>query len=223
VTRLLKRAFRLIFYHAGWKLLSLAVAVAIWAMVASEPELSTFISTPIEYKSLPDDVDIASNPVTSVMLELRGPSGELRGLNGDGLHPQVVIDLSSAAPGERTYTIGDGSVKLPRGVRLVSALPGEVRFTFEARTVRAVPVRVRFAGEGHNGYFVASQTATPPSLKIEGPASHVTGMAEALTDPVDVSDSVGTESFRVNAFVADPFVHIQSSPQVTVTVTMKKK
>jgi YbbR domain-containing protein len=220
---LLKRGFRLVFNHARWKLLSLAAAVAIWAMVASEPELSTFTSTQIEYKSLPDDVEMASNPVTSVLLELRGPSGELQGLNGEGLHPQVVIDLSSATPGEHTYTIGGESVKLPRGVRLVSALPGEVRFNFEPHAVRTVPVRVRIAGEGRNGYYVATETASPESLKIEGPAGHVNGTAEAPTDPVDVSDAVGTETFRVNAYVADPFVHIQSSAQVSVTVTMKKK
>ncbi len=57
--------------------------MAIWAMVASEPELSTFVSTQVEYKNLPDDLEISSNPVTTVLLELRGPSGELQGLGGE--------------------------------------------------------------------------------------------------------------------------------------------
>src|SRR5580692_11977055 len=122
---------RLIFENFGWKLLSLAAAATIWAMVATEPELSTFASAPVEYKNLPNDLEIGSNPVTSVLLELRGPSGQLGGAGEASLHPQVILDMSAAVPGERTFTVGDGAVKLPRGVRLVRAVPSEVRLDFE--------------------------------------------------------------------------------------------
>jgi YbbR domain-containing protein len=225
MTLFLKAAFGLVFDRAGWKLLSLGVAFVIWAMVASEPELSTFVSTQVEYKNLPSDLEISSNPITTVLLELRGPSGELQGLGGQGVHPQIILDLNSATPGEHTYAIGN-AVKLPRDVRLVSELPAQVHFDFETRTERTVPVHVRLTGEGHNGYVVASEEVTPPNEKIEGAASHVAADGEVVTDPVDVSEVVGTTTFRVTTFVTDPFVHIKSSkssPQVTVTVTMKKK
>ncbi len=229
MTRVLKTGLGLIFNRIGWKLLSLAVAFAIWAMVASEPELSTFISTPVEYKNLPDNLDIASNPVTTVLLELRGPSGELQELGDPGMHPQIILDMSAAAPGERTYAISDGplrrdgAVKLPPGVRLVSALPPQVRFAFEPRTTRWVPVSTRFVENGSHGYFVSSQKVNPDKVEIAGPASHVAAIAEVQTDAIDLSNSVGTTNFRVNAFTSDSFVRILSSPQVDVTVTMKKK
>jgi YbbR domain-containing protein len=221
--RFFKIVFGLIFDRFAWKLLALAVAIVIWATVASEPELSTFASTQVEYKNLPSDLEIASNPITTVFLELRGPSGELQGLGGQGVHPQIILDLSSAAPGEHTYAISDGAVKLPRGVRLVSALPAQVHLDFEARESRTVPVRVRFAGQGANGYMVDSMIVTPSTVRIEGASSHVEGTTEVVTDPVDVSSAVGTQNFRVTASVGDPFVHIDGSPQVDVTVTMKKE
>lgn len=223
MSRYLKAAFGLIFDRAGWKLLSLAVAIVIWAMVASEPELSTFVSTQVEYKNLPPDLEISSNPVTTVMLELRGPSGELQGLGGEGVHPQIILDLTSARPGQYTYAIDHNSVKLPRGVHLVGELPAQVHFDFETRGERTVPVTVRFTGEGHNGYVVASKEVSPSTEKIEGAKSHVAADSEVVTDPVDVSDVVGPTTFRVAAYATDPFVHIKSSPQVTVTVTMKKR
>lgn len=222
MSRFFQRVVSLIFRNAGWKLLSLALAFLIWAMVASEPELSTFASTQIEYKNLPPDLEIASNPVTTVLLELRGPSGELEGLGGQGVRPQVILDLSSATPGSHTYAINSGVVRLPRGVHLSSALPAQVRFTFDTRMEREVPVRVNFAGEGANGYKVESFVVEPSTLKIEGAASHVEAMNQAPTDPVDVSNAVGTQAFRVTAFSSDPFVRIVSPPLVTVTVTMKK-
>jgi hypothetical protein len=214
---------RLIFENIGWKLLSLAAAATIWAMVATEPELSTFASTQVEYKNLPSDLEIGSSPLTSVMLELRGPSGQLSGIGDAGLHPQVILDMSRAVAGERTFTVDDGVVKLPRGVRLVGAMPAQVRFDFERRAEASVPVTVRITGEGHDGYFVASQSAQPDRLDIVGPASHVARVTQAVTDAVDVSQVVGTSEFRVNAFLNDPYVRFQGSPRVEVSITMKKK
>jgi YbbR domain-containing protein len=214
---------RLIFENIGWKLLSLAAAATIWAMVATEPELSTFAGTQVEYKNLPNDLEIGSSPLTSVMLELRGPSGQLSGIGEASLHPQIILDMSAAVAGERTFTVDDRAVKLPRGVRLVRAMPAQVRFDFERRAEASVPVTVRITGQGHDGYFVASQSAQPSHLGIVGPASHVARVTQAVTDAVDVSQVVGTSEFRVNAFLNDPYVRFQGSPQVDVTITMKKK
>lgn len=217
------RVREIVFEHIGWKLFSLAAAGTIWALVATEPELSTFTSTQVEYKNLPDDVEISSNPLTTVLLELRGPSGILRNIGEASLRPQAILDMSAAAPGQRTFFVEDGTVTLPRGVRLVRAIPSQVRFDFEPRAYGRVPVTVQITGEGANGYVVAGQRAQPSELAIVGPASHVARVTQAATDPVDVSQAVGTSNYQVNAFLADPYVRFQSSPQVEVTIAMKKK
>jgi len=222
------RALRWIFDNFLWKLLALAIAVAIWMLVASEPELSTFATVRVEFKNLPDDLEISSEPVSTVSLELRGPSGELRSVSGEpygvgGLRPAVILDMSGVQPGERTFPIGNGNVRLARGVRLVRAIPSEVRFNFERRATRNVPVKPRFSGLGTNGYVVAKVDVEPKELEITGPASRVARVNEAVTDVVDVSNVVGSSEFRVNAYVEDPYVRLAESPQVSVSVVMKKQ
>ena len=212
----------LLFQNLLWKLLSLATAVGIWALVATEPELATLTSVRLEYKNLPEGLEISSEPVSSVVLELRGPSGALRGM-GDGIHPAVVIDMSDAATGERTFSIGDRNVKVMRGVRLVRAIPSEVRFHFEPRRMNTVPVHIRFSGEGQNGYAVAEYHVDPPVMEITGPRSRVVRIAAVVADPIDVANAMGTSQYRVNVFTEDSFVRFQDSPEVVVTVTMKKK
>ncbi len=96
IARGIKWMFALIFENFAWKLGSLALATGIWAFVATEPELSTFTSTQVEYKNLPGDVEIASNPVSTVLLELRGPSGVLRDINQASFRPGVILDMSTA-------------------------------------------------------------------------------------------------------------------------------
>ncbi|HLH17994.1 MAG TPA: CdaR family protein [Bryobacteraceae bacterium] len=212
-----------------WKLLALAIAVVIWALVATEPELSTFASVRLEFRNLPDDLDISSQPVSSVTLELHGPAGALRNMGGlepfglAGVRPAVVLDMSGVQPGERTFPIGYGSVRLPRGVRLIRAIPSEVRFDFDRRATRLIPVLPRFHLDGVNGYSVASYSVDPGRLAIAGPAGRVAQVQDAVTDPIDVSTAIGRASFRVNAYIADPYVRFEGSPQVTVSVVMKKK
>ena len=219
----MKKLRALLFEHFGWKLLSLAAAVGLWALVASEPELAGFATVRLEYKNLPDDLEISSEPVGSVTLELQGPSGVLRGVGDGGLQPAVVLDMSDVAPGERTFPISGSNVQVARGVRLVRAIPSEVHFAFDRRMRREVPVNARITGSGSNGYTVATANVSPPKLWLVGPANRVALIQSVVTDPVDVSAVVGSQEFRVNAFIDDPYVRFENSPQVTVSVTMRKQ
>lgn len=218
-----RAALRLIFKDFGWKVLSLAIAVLLWAVVASEPELSTFVSVPVEYKSLPEGTEISSDVVESVYLELRGPSGRLRGGNGEERHYAVVLEMSHVRPGEHTFTIGESDVRLPRGIRLVRAIPSQLRFDFERRQYRSVPVQVRFATQPQAGYEVAFTEVTPSTLQTVGPESRVNRAKYVVTDPIDISNVVGTAEFHVSAFVDDPHVRFTHPPRVQVKVHIKRK
>jgi YbbR domain-containing protein len=221
--RLLKWLGELVTQNPGWKLLSLGIAVVLWALVASEPELSTFATVGVEYKNLPENLEISSDLVSSVRLELSGPSGSLRGLGDGSMQPEVVLDMTGVEAGERTFEIGDGNVKLPRGVRMVAARPPAVRFRFERSDTRTVPIKPRFANDQSNSYAVTQVSASPSKVEIAGPASRVAKVSTALTDEIDVPSRAGTFEYRVSAYLEDPQVRFVDVPQVTVTVTVQKK
>jgi YbbR domain-containing protein len=206
--------------NPGWKLLSLAIAVVVWGVVANEPELSTFTTAGIEYKNLSEDLEISSDPVTSVKLELRGPSGQLRGVS-DGSGPEVILDMSDVRSGERTFPIGDGNVRLVRGVQLVRAIPSAVRIRFERHAQRTVKVAPRF--RDRDGFEVANFVVNPDSVVVAGPASHIAQIDSVITDPVSYPGRVGTFEFPVNTVVDDPFVRFPDVSRVSVTVTVRKK
>jgi hypothetical protein len=216
-----KWAVTVVTHNLWWKLLSLAIAVVVWGIVSNEPELSTFATVGVEYKNLPDDLEISSDPVSTVKLELRGPSGELRGVGDGGVRPEVILDMTTVQPGERTFPIGDGNVKLVRGVRLERAIPSEVRFRFERHAERTVKVTPRFTDR--SGYEIADFSVTPESLTIAGPASRVARMDTVLTDAVNIPAQAGVFDYQVNAYVDDPYVRFPAPQHVTVTVTVRKK
>jgi hypothetical protein len=211
----LKRLPGLLVHNYGWKLLSLAIAFVIWALVASEPELATFTTVGLEYNHLPEHLEISSEPMGTVVLELKGPSGELR-RTGEGMKPAVVLDVSGEGPGMHTFTIGDGNVRLPRGVRLVRAIPAEVHLQLETRGQRTVPVQARWAGPEPAEYRIE-----PPAIGIEGPRSRVDRVTAAVTDPVDLTGITGAARIKVNVAVDDPYIRFQKAPYVMVDVNTK--
>ena len=211
----------LVTQNIGWKLLSLAIALVVWGVVANEPELSTFATVGVEYRNLPVDLEISSDPVSTVKLELRGPSGQLRGVGDGGARPEVILDMSKVQLGDRTFPIGDGSVKLVRGVQLVRAIPSEVRFHFERRAERTVKVIPRF--RGRDGWEVVDFTVTPDSVALAGPSSRIALVQTVQTDLVDVPARAGSFDYPVNTFVDDPYVRFAGVSRVTVSVTIGKK
>jgi YbbR domain-containing protein len=217
----LRTVYGLFTRDLGWKLLSLAIAVLLWFFVASEPELSTFVTVPVQFKDMPEGVEVASDIVESVYLELRGPSVDLRALEANRTYA-VVLDMSQVGPGERTFAIGPADVRLPRGLRMERAFPSELRFTFEKRTTAQVPVEVRFTTP-HPGYELAGFQVSPSVLGIVGPESRVNRVKSVATDSIDLSGVVGAAQFHVNAFVEDGHVRLVSPPRVTVDVQVKAR
>ena len=207
--------------NIGWKLLSLAAAMALWVSVASEPELATLRTVPVEYKGVPDNLEISSNFVEDVVLEMRGPAGRLRDLRD--ARPAVILDFSSVhQPGERTFTIDSNNASLPRGIQMVRSIPEQLRFRFEHRINRDVPVDVRLSSP-HVGYAVASVQVTPPTLTVTGPETSVGRMRTVTTDPLDISGVIASQQYRVNTYLTEPRARFQSPSQVVVQVTLKKK
>lgn len=205
----------------GWRLFALVAATVLWATFVGSPELTTSISAPVEFRKMPAGLEISSEVPDRVYLEVQGPTARLHSNNLSNL--PVVFDLSFVnRPGEHTLTITQNNIDLQPGLKLVRAVPAQIRLRFERRMERDVPVRARLSGTPRAGYAVAHQQVEPPRLRIVGPESHVLEVDYAETDPIDVSNVVGTQSFAVQTFVRNPYVRLAASPSVRVTVSVEK-
>ena len=206
--------------HVLIGLIALIAATVFWQSVAGDPVMASFVSVPVQYRGLADDLEISSDLLESVYVELRGPSEQLQSYRDQ--NPTVVLDMSNVRTGVRTFSINEGNLDLGRGLRLVRAVPAQLRFQFESRAMREVPVQVRFTKSPPHGYGIASYEMVPRTLRIIGPQSRIAQVNQVMTDPVDLGTSVGSAEFRVNVFAGDPLVRFVGSPRVIVRVTIKK-
>jgi YbbR domain-containing protein len=207
-------------HNIGWKLLSLAIAVALWIAVAREPELATSLSVPVELKNIPDDLDIGSSVPDRVHLEVRGPSGRL---SRDNLSDAaMILDLADAHAGERTYTIRPSNFSLPSGVMFYRAIPSQVTLRFDRLTSQNVKVFPRYSKPPQPGYRIRAYVLEPENIRIRGPEERVRRIDRVWTDPVDLSGVISAAEFHTHVNVGDAQVRLDPSAAVTLKVTLER-
>jgi diadenylate cyclase len=205
-----------------WKLFALAAAFGVWLNVSNEPDLATIVAVPVQYNHFPRDLEISSEIVDSVELEARGPSGLLSSLRDNRI--AAIIDFADVKePGERTFSITNQQLKLPRGIELVRTIPAQLRFRFERRATRFVPVQVPFSGRLPAGFAVASMQVMPPQLQITGPESHVMGSGKLVADPLDLTGLRDDRTLTLSVYADEPEVRIVNAPQVKVRIRVEQR
>jgi YbbR domain-containing protein len=205
----------------GWKLGALALSAVLWFAIIGEPELVTTRAVPILYKGLPRDLLIVPEGVEAVRVEVRGPAGRLTGASLSDV--AVTLDLSHVSgPGERTFTLSEGDLRLPEGVTFLHAVPSQLRMRFARRKTKEVPVQIRFTSQLPAGFRLIGQETIPDVLQISGPETRVDAVSAAQTDAIDLSAVRESQEVRVNTFLADPQVSLESPPLVRVKLMVEK-
>lgn len=208
-------------HNFGIKALALFAAFGLWYNIASEPELATIVSVPVDYRNYPRNLVISSSIVDSISVEARGPASRLREMQES--HVAAIIDFASVhAPGERTFTLTDAELRLPRGVARVRVIPEQLRFRFERQITGKLPVEVVYSGALPHGTAIGKVTVDPPELEITGPESRVLAARRALTDPFDLSRVTGDSQQELSTYIADAELRFASVPRVTVKIRVEK-
>jgi YbbR domain-containing protein len=211
---------RYVLHNFLWKLVSLAMATALWLGVARNPIAEVELPVPIEFHHFPDRLEIASQSIPQAQVRVRGPERVIRPLRASDIH--VEIDLSGAKPGERTFDLTGQQVREPRDLEVVQIVPGQLRLTFDERMDRQVEVHPRVIGSFAPGLRVAQVIADPPVIRIAGPRGRVEKADAATTDAIDASGTLQRATFTTHAYVSDPLVQVVNPTPIRVTVIMEK-
>ncbi len=209
-----------VWHNAGLKLLSLAVALFLWAAVAREPIAEVAVNVPIEFTNVPDNLEISSDTIPQASVRVRGPSRIVRDAGQLSVHAD--IDLTGAKPGERTYELGPSRIQVPHDIQVMQVVPTRLRLMLDQRATRTVEIRPRVIGTFASGIRIARILAEPQTVTIVGPAKRVTAVEAATTDPVDATGVVGRQTFTTHVYVSDPLVRVNHPEPVHVTVVTEK-
>src|SRR5262245_43841637 len=210
---------RLFTRNPGTKLLSLAIAIAVWFSLSGERRERTSARSyhmPLSIVNIPARSLIASPLPASVDVRLRGPFTALRQLEPDKL--EAVLDLHAAEPGELVYRLTSDDVNVPPDVEVISISPPEIRFlldTLQEKMVRVVP---SVTGAPSPGMRIAETRAEPTEVRIAGPAGALARMSTISTLPVSVEGRTSNFSSPAALVIAGTGMRLR---QAFVTVSVR--
>ncbi|HEX9110888.1 MAG TPA: CdaR family protein [Terriglobales bacterium] len=204
----------------GLKLVSLLLAIGLWFLVARSPVAEVEMKVPIEFRSLPENLEIDSASFTEARIRVRGPERAIHRLEASDIH--AAINLANVQPGERTFDLTAQQVHVPQDLEVVQIVPGQFQLSFDTRTTRTVEVRARVTGTFAGGMRVAQVIADPSNIMITGPRRRVEAVESATTDPVGVSGTMTRQSFITQAYVPDPLIQVVHPTPIRVTVIMER-
>lgn len=126
-----------IFANAGMKILALAVSFLLWATYTSEPFAEIGYQVPIEFTSMPPQLEMSGDVPTSVHVRVRGRSALLRRMIAADLN--LRMDMKDAKEGASSLRISPDMVGAPFGVTVVQVSPTELHVTLVQRHGPAPP------------------------------------------------------------------------------------
>jgi len=144
---------RYVLPNLGLKLISLALAVGLWLAVAREPIAEVAVDVPIEFRDLPQNLEISSESIPKAQIRLRGPEREVHRLEPADVYAE--IELEGLKPGERSFDLTSRQIHKPTGLQVVQVVPSEIHLSFDVRLTRDVPVQPRVVGTFAEGYQIS--------------------------------------------------------------------
>ncbi len=203
------------------KVLSGALAVVLWFVIAGEKSSEMGISVPLELRNFPADLELTGDAVDRVEVRLRASQSIIQRIAPGEVSAHV--DLATMRAGEHIVHLGDSTVRVPFGVRVVKITPSVLTIGLEPTVRRRVPVRPRLLGEPAAGFTLGKVTSEPAEIYLKGPRSRVDALESVFTEPVPMESARGTVTVDVNVGLSDPLVRLEGGSRVRITAEVREQ
>lgn len=167
--------------HLPFKIVSVLLALVLYLFVMQDQEGVRELIVPVAVNAEPDDFVLLTE-IPDLRVLVAGRTRNLARL-GDELLPEIELSFDRIYP---HWRFSPADIRLPGGLEVVSIIPESIDLHFAPKLTREVPIIVDMQGQPPTGYNVTASTS-PPTLRVDGPASVVEALQEVRTQSVDVS------------------------------------
>jgi diadenylate cyclase len=206
---------------------SLFLATIFWFfLIAANTQISEkTVVLPIEYTSIPQHLALVSNKSNQSTFHLAGPKAELDAFATS--RSSIKIDLSKAMAGKQTLAINEGSIQLPKRVRILAMDPSSLSITLEEILLEEAVIKPQLVGKLPSGLEIKSIEVTPKYIHVLVPkGANRKGDIRLITTPIYL-EGFYEDTTLFCKVIAPP--HIQpagngwSDVQVDIRVTAPSK
>ena len=202
------------------KLLSLALAFAVWIAVTGDGRGVSDVRVPVDVL-LPEGATLSGTPPTTVTLRLRGSETLIRRIDPYDLDVRVDLRDAGSATGERTVILTPRNVRgIPHDLEVAAIDPDRLKLVVARKKRREIAIAPTLVGKAPRGYAVYGASARPSELAVEGPDGKLGPAARLRTDPIRVDDKTEPFTVRVGAIPDGNDVRVVDTRPLDVTVVV---
>jgi len=207
------------FRNLGLKVLAVGLATLLWLTVLGEHVVERSMRIPLQFRNIPEALEIVGNPPGDVEVRVRGSSGLLSRLQPGEI--VAVLELRTARPGARLFYLRTDQVQAPYGVEIAQVLPATVALQIEKTGVLMVPVVPAVEGDPAPGYVMGAVQIDPARVQVVGPESRLRELSKAITEPVSIENARATVHDVVTIGVLDSALRLSAQQSASVTVEIR--
>lgn len=163
------------------KLLSLALAFALWLFVTGEKEDEVTLSVPVRIQNVPPLLAFVEEPPRSVQVRLTGSRSLLPFLFREELKFQ--LDGSRLKPGKNTLDLRYAKLNLSKGINVKAIEPEKITVRLEERLDKNVRI-VADMDDGLENFPLERIEVLPPFARVFGPKSSVEKISRVFTQKI---------------------------------------
>jgi YbbR domain-containing protein len=206
--------------NPGLKLISLVLGFSLWYIVAGGQGTEIVYPIGLEYRNVPEGMEVLEESVQQVDIRLKGSSEILRRLTPQEI--QASVDLSGAQPGEQNIYITPENIVVPFGVRVLRVTPAAVSLQLDRTDRRRVQVVPRVVGAPASGFELVNIWLASSEIEVMGPASRLAAVEQVTTAPISVEGLREPYTQTVQVMLDDPYVRPVDAKGVEVTLDVRE-
>jgi YbbR domain-containing protein len=171
--------------NLGLKITAVLLSILLWLFATARGQSEISLDVPLELKNIPSGLEVLSQSVKSVSLNVRGQERLIRSIRPSDI--RVSINLSKAKKGEGIYTISKNNIKLHHTITVTNITPTHVKVLLEETATRTVEIKPVVVGTPEKGFYVKSIEVVPRTVVIEGKRAEVYRLDTIKTEPMDIT------------------------------------
>lgn len=217
-SRLWQRLRHLHIENKGLLLMSLLLAIALFAVSRQPLSDVKLFNVPLEYRGQRADVEISGEIAQAVSVRVHGPRDLVRGLTPTQL--AVIADLTNKEAGERVVLLRPADVSLPdSSIQVIQIEPASIRLMLEPKVKKHVSVEAQWIGRLADGLELYGSSAEPDTIEIEGAESQVNKISRLLTETVNLNGR--SKAFQTAVDVETPHTSLRVLTQTPIKLSVE--
>lgn len=211
----------LILENLGIKIASLIFAIILWFFVMSRGKTEVSFEAPLEFRNIPQNLELVGEPNKSVDVWVQGQESSLRGLKGDEV--KAIIDLSGAKEGESNYYISPEEIKVPFNLKVVRISPSSLKIHLDRVITKTVEVKPTIIGKPAPGFRLKKVEINPTYVRVEGARKEVGSLRFLRTEPIDITGTYENLSYDGKIDTSGKNIRVQDKGDLEVKVFVAKE